>query len=232
MKKMLLISACTAMLLNAAEQNLEVGFVNTNGNTKTTNLNAKYILKNSFSDIDYTFDIGTFSSKAEGETTAENYFANLNVEEEISNGWLGYAKLGWEKDRFRGFEGRYTAGLGVGKILLEDETQKLDIKIGLSYNHDHFTNDLGSSSYGALNESINYTNKLSETSDFYASVSSWQNLDDISDDYEVKSIAGVKYRLSTNLSLNAEINVDYDALPVPDTEKTDTKTIVKLSYSF
>lgn len=227
MKKALAIVACSAALFSTPVQNVEVGFVNTNGSSKTTNLDAKYTLKNSFDAINYTFDLGAYSSKSSGSTSAEKYFANLNLEEELSNGWLGYTNLGWSKDRFKGFKNRYTAGVGAGKTLFADATQKLDVKLGLSYNHDHYTAG-SSSTYGALNEALNYTNKLSETSDLYASVSSFQKLDDFGD-YEIKSVLGVKYRLSTQLSLNAEIDVDYYSEP---SGSTDTKTLVKLSYDF
>ena len=223
MKKTLAIVVCTAALFSTPVQNIEVGFVNTNGNSKTTNLDAKYTLKNNFSDIDYKFTLGTFSSKSSGTRSAENYFANLELTEDLSNGWLGYANLGWLKDYTLNLDPRYTSGAGAGKTLFSDATQKLDVKLGLSYNHDH-----GIGSYGALNEALNYTNKLSQTSDLYASVASFQKLDDFGD-YEIKSVLGVKYKLSTNLNLNAELNVDYYAKKAI---KTDTKTLVKISYDF
>jgi len=223
---------------NELKQSLNFGFANTSGNTETVNANGKYDL--SFTTKGYNenslkvlFDTRAFFTKNNGVKSDEEYGANLELEQLVSDGWLGYVGLNWLRNPdFRNYDNKSSINIGLGKELYNEGKHLLVAKIGTAYNIEEFANDQSSKDFGSLNEYLEYNNKLNSISKLYLKVGSLQNFNHFDEDYEAMGVLGLNFAVGENVSLSIEEEILYDNLPAVGFEKTDTKSIVRLGYNF
>ena len=218
-------------------QNINLGFANTAGNTKTLNLNAKYTLEHLIEHGDsapfkYNFQATGFLTKNDGTKIAEEYTALLNGEQELLNSWLGYVAIGWLRNEFKNFDNKYTFAIGVGKVLIDDGAQRLVVKIGPAYNIEQYTDGTEDAKFGSLNEYLEYSYIFNPTSTLYIKLGAMENFEDMGTDYEATGLVGLNFALNENISISLEHEIAYDNLPVGEFEKTDTKSIARVGYKF
>jgi len=124
--------------------------------------------------------------------------------------------------------------MGVSKDLFNDGQHAFKVKLGVSHNTESYirtTNGLDDKSFMSMNEYLEYNNKLNKTSRLYVKVGSLQNFDDPKNDYEVLGVAGLSFSVADNISVSIEEEVRYDSIPAGK-ENTDTKSIVRVGYTF
>jgi len=219
------------------KQSLNFGFANTSGNTDTSNMNGKYNLSMTTAGYDnkelkVAFDAGAFYSESNSVRDNEEYTANLGLEQFVTNDWLGYASLGWLKNKFRNYDNKFAIGTGVGRELYRDEHQSLKAKLGVAYNVEDYSNNQDTEEFGSLNEYLEYNNKLNKVSNLYVKLGSLQNFDDFSNDYEASLVAGLNFAVADNISITIEEEISYDNKPAEGFDDTDTKSIVRVGYNF
>lgn len=228
----------TVEAADALKQSLNLGFSNTSGNTDTTNVNAKYTM--SFTTVGYAeeklkvgFDASAFLNQNDGNTSNEEYTANLGLEQYITDGWLGYGAVNWLRNPdFKNLDNKISVGAGIGSEIYSDESQSLKIKIGLAYNIQQYADNTEDAKFTSLNEYIEYNNLLNKTSTLYIKVGSMQNVKDFSKDYEVLASAGLAFSVAENISVSIEEEVLYDKIHPGTDKSTDTKSIVRVGYTF
>jgi len=221
------------------KQSINLGFSSTTGNTETSNLNGKYIM--AYTTVGFgnealavAFDAASFMTKNNGVKNNEELSANLGLEQHIMNGWAGYASVNWLKNEFLNFNSKLSIGAGVSKELFNNGQHVIKIKLGASHNSETYTkttNGMDDKSFIAINEYIEYTNKLNETSNLFVKLGSLQNFEDPKNDYEVLAVAGLSFSVSENISVSLEQELRYDSIPASK-ETTDTKSIVRVGYTF
>lgn len=222
---------------NNFQQSIDVGFANTTGNTKTTNLNARYgatytTLGWRNQALKWAFDASMFLTRDNDATTNEEYVAMLGAQQDIADGWYGYGAINWLQNEFRNYDNKWSFGAGVGKVLFDDGKHSLSAKFGGAYNIEDYANAQEDEKFWSLNQYLEYNNKLTTTSNLYVKLGAMENLDNFSKDYEMLGVVGVDVALGEALYLKVEQEVAYDALPPIGFDKTDTKTIVSLGYKF
>jgi len=218
------------------KQNINLGFANTTGNTDTLNLNAKYDMSYTMPgyagyDLAWAFDASVYITENDGEKDNEEYTANLSLEQMLPNEWLGYFTLRWLRNEFRNFDSKIFVGAGMGKELYNDGKHRFEMKLGVAYNLEQYTNGQEDHDFASLTEYMEYTNQLNKTSQLYVKVGASENFDDF-DDYEILSVVGLTFAVAEQLSVTLEGEIRYDNLPPVGFDKTDTKTIVRIGYSF
>lgn len=218
-------------------QHIDLGLANTTGNTKTLNVNGKYAL--SFTTDGYqgnalkvAFDTGAYVTKNDGVKDNEEYRANLGLEQYVANGWLGYTSLNWLRNKFQNYDNKFAIGAGVGKELFNDGQHTLKFKLGGAYNIEDYSNTQPTEKFGSLNEYLEYNNQINKVSKLYVKVGAMQNMEDFSNDYEVSTVAGFNFAVAEQVSVTIEEEIKYDNLPPVGFDKTDTKSIMKVGYSF
>jgi len=220
------------------KQSIDIGIAATSGNSDTKNANAKYKMSNIINgynnqDLKVGFETSAFYSKANSVKNNEEYTAELGLEQMLTNGWLGYANVNWLRNPdFRNYDNKASVGLGIGKELFKDATQTFVVKLGTSYNIEDYANSQETEKFGALNEYLEYTNKLNPVSEFFIKVGAQQNFEDFSEDYEVATSIGAKFTVAENVNLTFSQEIVYDHLPAVGFKKTDTKTVMSLGYNF
>ena len=219
------------------KQHIDLGFANTTGNTETLNLNFAYnftytTIGYNSQDLKIAFDSSIYVSENGDIRDNEEYKAWLRFEQTITDGWFGYFSARWLRNEFRNFDSKTGLGIGIGKEIYKDDTQSLKITLGVSYNFENYSDNTPDSDFGALTQYMEYNNQLNEISTLYIKAGALENFEDFSSDYELAFVGGVSFAVAERLNLSLEAEVNYDALPSPGFEKTDTKTLVKLGYDF
>jgi putative salt-induced outer membrane protein len=219
------------------KQHIGLGFANTTGNTETLNLNAEYNFTYTTAgwnaqDLKIAFDSSIYISENDDIRDNEEYKAWLRFEQMLVDDWFGYFSARWLRNEFRNFDSKTGLGIGIGKEIFKDETQSLKVTLGVSYNFEVYSDSTPDNDFGALTQYMEYNNHLNEISTLYVKAGALENFDDFSNDYELALVAGVNFAVAERLNLSLEAEVNYDALPSPGFDKTDTKTLIKLGYDF
>ena len=218
------------------KQNINIGFANTTGDSKTSNINGKYsisFITKDFNnnDLKVAFDTTAYITKSNGIKDNEEYTAQLDLEENIFNDWLGYASLHWLKNKFRNLNNRYNFGVGFGRYLFNNKTDSLKIKIGMARNIEDYTDNQIQSKFTSANQYLEYERKFNKVSSLYIKFGIREDLDNF-DDYQSTTVGGLSFKVAQNLSLTIEEEFSYDANPPVGYKKTNTKSIIRLGYSF
>ena len=218
-------------------QSIDFGLANTTGNTKTLNVNGKYAF--SFithgydsKDLKVAFDASAFVTKNDGVKDNEEYTANLGLEQYVVNEWLGYASVGWLRNKFQNYDNNFAIGVGVGKELFNDGQHSLKCKLGVAYNIQEFSNAEATRKFVSLNQYLEYNNQLNKVSKLYVKLGVMENLENFSNDYEFLVQAGFNFAVAESVSMTIAEEVKYDNLPAAGFKKTDTKSIVRVGYHF
>ena len=217
-------------------QNIEVGFSDTGGNTRTTSLNAKYILAHqtrirSFAPMFYTFETSAFLASDNGKRSAEEYKALFNARQPLPQRWLGYLSLGWLRNSFQNFDAKVDLSIGVGKELYRSERISFIVKAGPAANCEKYHKG-GERSYASLNEYLEYHRKIRNDTTAYLKAGAKENFAKMHKDYEINTLAGVEVEMGKRVHGVVEYNYMYDNTPSEGYGKTDTKLVVRLGYRF
>jgi putative salt-induced outer membrane protein YdiY len=223
---------------DALQQSINFGFSNTTGNTDTLNMNGKYVL--SFTTVGYDnqklkvgFDMSAFVNKNDGNTSNEEYTANLGLEQYITEDWLGYGAVNWlSNSEFKNLDSKLSIGVGIGKELFSAGQHSLKAKIGVAYNIEQYADETPEAKFTSVNEYIEYTNMLNKTSTLFVKLGAMQNVEDFENDYEVLGVIGLNFSVAENISVTLEEEVRYDKIHPGTKEEKDTKTIVRVGYNF
>ncbi len=240
MKKIVLsiILAGSIFAADNLAQSFDLGFTNTTGNSRTTNLNAKYALGYKTiglytRPLDVKFSLAAYYAKDKGIKSNEEYTADLTLEQMIQDGWLGYFSFDWLRNPdFKNYDGKYEFALGVGKEIYKTDRSNLKVKFGIGYNILDFADTTPTDTYASLVQELDYTNKINDLSLFYANLKANEGLDNFSKNYELGATIGLKFDLTPTYHVVLEEQMLYDHLPPAGYKKTDTKTIVRLGLSF
>ena len=218
------------------EQSIDIGFANTTGNTETLNLNAKYKLTSlrkgyEGRDMKLSFDAGVYLTENDGTRDNEEYTLNAAVEQTLANDWLLYGTVRWLRNPFRNYDSKTFVGIGTGKTLVDTDKHTFTLKLGVGYNDEIYSDNQPDERFGSLTEYMEYRYHLSEKNDAYVTVGASENFENF-DDYEILSVIGIDVALNDTLHLVVEEEIRYDNVPPVGFEKTDTKSIVRIGYTF
>jgi putative salt-induced outer membrane protein len=210
----------------------EVSYVDTGGNTETTSLSAKNLLKYTFSEkIEGAWKLAALYAETDGEKTAESYSSELRANYLFTKRLYVAGIVGWEKDEFAGIDNRYYIGPAVGYKFLTGPKHFLLGETGIDYVKEEYTdntdNDFARGRvYGEYEYAFSEKTKFKETLEYL------HDFDD-SDNYNINSETSLISSLSDVLSLKTSYEIKYDNKPVPATlDDTDTLLSVTLVINF
>jgi hypothetical protein len=117
---------------------------------------------------------------AERQKTAENYFANLRFDQELSERWYAFAIAGWNRNTFAGFDNRWQGALGLGWFAVNTDRTKLRLDLAGTYTSEDPI--VGSTNeFAGLRFGYDYVQHLSEKSNFYSTLILDENLKNTDD---------------------------------------------------
>jgi putative salt-induced outer membrane protein len=210
----------------------EASYVQTAGNTKTTTLAAKNLLKYRFTGkTTGSWTASALYGKDKGTANAEGYATELRLDHLLTERVYAYGLAGWNKNRFAGLEQRYYGGAGVGVKFLAGPAHFLLGELGVNGTREEYT-DGAHSTFPTGRAFAKYEYALSEKSRFSQSVEYLHDFED-SQHYRIDSETALSAALTDVFSLKAAYAVKYDHEPVPATLKqTDTLLSMALVANF
>lgn len=166
-----------------------------------------------------------------GEPSAYNWRASSRFDRFFKPKEFVYAQLALENDRFKDIRLRGIAGGGYGYQLFEDDTGNLSLRGGLGYvdvNHiEAEDEDYTALSWGA---DFHHQFQLIPATFFHVQEGTWG----LSGHRGVmmQTRTGLRLPLAEQLSISAQVNVDWESKPALRREKLDTTLLFGIGYTF
>lgn len=214
---------------------LELGFINTTGNTDSTATKGKILLKQDFREWknEYLLDMFYTESEYEGETetTAHKLFLSTQSDYKLTSENTSVFVFGsYTDDRLSGYDYQTTVAVGYSARLFSDQASFLDYSVGPGYTFSREDDGTRINSSivrleATYQYNLSFTSKFTQTTSTEIALNSGQNS-------ETKSETAISALLRQNLNIKAAYSITYNSEPLDDNEKVDAVTSISLAYSF
>jgi putative salt-induced outer membrane protein len=207
--------------------NAELGIVKTAGNSTTQSITAGGGITYERDRWRHSGTVDIINTSSGNVTSAERYTATGKSDYKLNALSYVFGRLGYENDRFAGFDYRTTEVIGYGRRVINAGAVTLDLEAGPGARQTKLTND------GSTNEAIgrvagNFAWKVSATATFTEDLSS-----DIGQDTTVtQSITALKAQVAGNLAMKASLTLRNISTVPADKKNTDSETALTLVYGF
>jgi putative salt-induced outer membrane protein len=238
-KRFYLIFAAQAMLLSANiyaapednygvwKGNVELGIVNTTGNTETETTSAKAKAATETEKWRHTIKYESLNSSDQGVTTAERYAVNGQSDYKLDKKNFFFAMINYEDDRFSGYDYRITEAIGYGRRVLDEPDLTLDLEIGPGARQSKL--ETGKTENETMVRGAGKLNwKISKTSSFTEDLS----VDAGEDSTVTKSVSALSAQINGSLATKITYTVKNTSKVPVGVKKTDTELAVTLVYNF
>ncbi len=205
----------------------KLGYLATSGNTDNSNLNAGFGISYSTATWKHSFEAVAINSTEGDLTTAEAYEAGWKSERSLSEHDFLFGQLDWRKDRFSGYNTQFSQTVGYGRRLIQSETHKLNVEIGVGARQSELA-DGTEESETIIRGGLNYKWQLSETAAFTQGIT----IESGQENTYTESVTALSAQLVGNLALVASYTIKNNSDVLPLIEKTDTYTAISLEYIF
>lgn len=241
MKRTMMIAAAIAVSATAWAQEpaselperpwsaeLGLGVVITDGNSDTSSVNGSGELGYLHGQWRHSARAEAFRSSTDGEETAKRYTITGKSEFLLDERNYLFGLLGYEDDRFSGYDYQSTASVGYGRDVLTGEKLNAFIEAGVGARRYRVTDSGDSESEGTIRLAGALNWNISETATFT------QELDTtIGENLTVtNSTTSLSTQVVGNLAARMSVHVRHISDVPPDTEKRDTKVTANLVYKF
>lgn len=205
----------------------EFGYVDTSGNTDTTNLKARLGLVNERDMWRHSAMLEALNTSDNEVTTAERYAASWQTDYKFAEFEYLFGRLQYETDKFSGYDYRTSEIFGYGRRVLHRDDMTLDLEAGPGARQSKL--ETGESENEViLRLAGKYAWQITEQSRFTQDLSF-----DIGEDATIsKSVTAVQASIVGNLSMKLSYSVENVSEVPPGVKKTDTETAATLVYSF
>ncbi len=228
----LILPAIAAAEDSKWQDEAELSYVSTGGNTEVTSLSAKNKLIYQFTEkLKGQWKVSALYGETEDVKTAERYATEVRLDYNLTKRLYVAGIGGWLQDEFAGIDQRLYVGPAVGYKILTGPKHLLSAEGGIDYVTEEYTNDedadfMRERAFGS------YEFLLTEKSKFTQTLELLYDFED-GDNYNVNSVSALITSLSDTFSVKTSYEVYYDNEPVPDRlEKTDTILSVALIVNF
>ncbi len=211
----------------AWKTNIELGAVQTAGNTHTLTVNAK--AKSIYESEAWRTTItgNAVNSSANNATTAEKYEASLQEDWKMSERDYLFIRFGFESDRFAGFKRRTSETVGYGRQLIKSDTFEWKAEIGGGLRQSKLT-DKTSTSEAIARASTNAAWQFSESSKLTEDLSTEGG----AKGWTSKSVTALQTALNSHLSSKISLSLTHNSKVPTGTKKLDTETAITLVVNF
>lgn len=209
----------------------ELTLVLTAGNTQSSAFGLSNRLERLFPSSRLTFDAGglrietgttertaigtpddfVVDEDTQTETTAENYFATLRYDRELSGRSYAYGSGGWVRNRFAGVDNRWTGAVGVGYRLVDSERTTWTADLGATLtSEDPIVGE--TDSFAGLRLAWDLGHQLTETTRFTSVLVVDENLSE-TEDLRASFDNAIAVDISDILALKTGLKLLFDNLP-------------------
>lgn len=208
----------------------ELSYIETSGNTKLTTLSAKNLLKYQFSKkFNTAWKIGALYGEDQGERNTEKYNTDLKFSYMVTKRFFTLLTVGWMKDRYAGIDYRANAGPGAGFKFLDGPKNFLVGELGVEYVEEKDTEN-NKEDYARGRTFLEYNYAFTKKNKFTQSIEYLNDFED-SENYTINSITALISSINDALSLKVSYEVEYNNEPAVEKGETldDTDTMLTLA---
>jgi putative salt-induced outer membrane protein len=212
---------------NGVNSKLELGIIQTTGNTEDESFKVKggvELVKDAW---DYAWSVDAFRSSRQNQLTAQRFYTIGSADYQLSEVSFVEGRLAYEDDRFSGYDSQTDASINYGRSLLTNiDNINLNITTGIGLrrslseqeNFDEVILRLAGDYKWDVSENALFNQLLSAEAGDQTSI------------YRLES--SIETNIVENLSLKFTFNVKHQSEVPIGREKTDTATSVTLVMNF
>ncbi|MFP5403152.1 MAG: YdiY family protein [Gammaproteobacteria bacterium] len=203
-------------------------FARGNTDADTLHLDGELVARNPVQRV--TLDGELNEASQNGVDTASNWRVGLKADHFLAERTYVYANTRFDHDGQADLDLRSTLGVGVGRQFVERDDLKFSLEGGLSLVHEDYgvaPDERFPGARAALRYEQGFWNnrlRAFHSSDLLLSLETIE-------DYLLQTRSGFRVPMGNGLSLGAQVNLDYDAVPATGKDSTDTALLFKLDYT-
>lgn len=233
---MLLIFSLLASPLFAEESsrwkgNIEISYLQTDGNTESQTFAGGAKAERSFKRAQLTGEARGLYGKKEGITSVKSWFTGLKYDQNLTSRTSVFLLETVERNTLKGIDFRYGHQGGIGYYFIKTETDTLKGEVGAGYVKEDRVDPLKDVGYGSARVFAGYLHAFTEQTRFEQTVEYLPNLSD-SEDYIINDETAFITNLMGKFAFKTSFAVTFDHLPPPGFEKTDRVFKTALLYIF
>ena len=210
----------------------ELSFVLTSGNSESNSFGARNKLTRQYDNSTLSLDAGgirvesgsitrtavgtsqtdfTISEHIDRETAAENYFAELRFDHDLSDRTYAYTSGGWTRNRFAGVDNRWTGAAGLGISFTTNDRAAFDVDFGVTVAREDRV--IGTTeTFGGLRLTWHYRMRVTETAEFTSQLVVDESLSD-TEDLRADFDNSIGVTISSVLALKTGLKLLFDNQP-------------------
>jgi len=208
---------------------VELGVINTTGNTESQSVNAKAMGLYQTTDWRHKANLESLVTSDTNGTSAERYYIAEKSDKKFTDSpAYAFEQIDYEADRFGGYTYRSTFILGYGRTLIKKDNLALDAEIGVGYrkSEETATSDIVEETIGRGGVNVDWA--ITPHSAFREAVSI-----DAGDNATItKSVTSLKAQVNGNLATKLTYTIKNTSDVPVGNKKTDTETAFTLVYGF
>jgi len=199
---------------------VDLGFMNTAGNTEVTTVNAGNKLVYTAAPLVLTQTFGIVYGRTGDSTTTNQWKAGARLDYQLTPRVSLFGQGRFERNTFAGIARRFEEAIGVAAVLLDAGGHKLTAEAGASLNQQTSSITDLTESFTAGRAATEYRRALTEAAFFTLGGEFLPNFE-TSEDYRINGLAALVAPISRAIALKASYEVRFDNLPEPSFQKTD-----------
>jgi putative salt-induced outer membrane protein len=208
---------------------VELGVINTTGNTESRSINAKAMGEYNTTSWRHKANLESLVTSDVSGTSAERYYLAEKSDRKFTDSpSYVFEQIDYEADRFSGYTYRSTFTLGYGRTLVKRDDLTLDAEIGAGYrkSEESATNNIIEESIGRGGFNLDWA--ITSHSGFREAV----YVEAGSEATITKSVTALKAQVNGNLATKLTYTIKNTSDVPVGNKKTDTETAFTLVYSF
>ncbi|HEY9217384.1 MAG TPA: DUF481 domain-containing protein [Phenylobacterium sp.] len=206
---------------------VELGASLSTGNTEDQGFNAALSFEQETAKWDRELSMSVDHKREDDQTTKERYFGTYAVRYNFTPRLYAVGVLWGERDRFAGFNSRYSESLGLGYRILHRPAVKLRVEAGPALRQSDYL-ETGSENTVAARLADYFSWRLTPRLELTQSLVTYLE----ERNPTLLASAALTTKLQRRLSARASYEVRYEADPPLERENTDTTSRLTLLYNF
>jgi putative salt-induced outer membrane protein YdiY len=209
---------------------LDIGFVNTSGNTDVTSLNAGEKMEYAAHRLTLTQSFSTVYARVSGVTNASLWKAGARADYRVAGPVGVFALGGVERNTLAGIERRFEEAAGLTAQVLKSHGNDLKFEAGISMNQQTPVS-AATVTFAAGRAATMYRRDLTATAFLTLNGEVLPNFEE-TDDYRLNGDANLVAPISRRIASKLTYTVKFDNLPEAGFEKMDRVFTAGLQITF
>ncbi len=201
-----------------------------NGNTESVNISLAFGARREWEHDRFTFRALYNYQETDKAISARDTFGSMKFDHFFTGNFYSALSMEVLRDEFKNLNLRFILGLGLGYRIWNDDVKNLELEAGISY----FSEDLDigiDNQFMSGRIGMNFSYKIFENLSIKDYLLFYPSLENLSD-YTLRNEASLISGLGGGWAVRLTHVLDLDSEVAPGIEKTDTKFIFAIQYSF